>query len=92
MRSIPRPYKTIGLLLVAAVSSCKDQALVVIPVASVEITGATTLLAGSSTQYTAIPRDDLGNRLSSRTVQETSPRRFPVEVKTPRSRQRWVAW
>ena len=40
-----------------------------VPVASVEITGATTLLAGSSTQYTAIPRDDRGNRLSGRTVQ-----------------------
>ena len=69
MRSLPKLCALFGLMLVAGISSCKDEVVVVIPVASVEITGATTLLAGSSGQFTAIPRDDRGNRLSGRTIQ-----------------------
>lgn len=68
MRSLERIHTALLLLLLAGVSSCKDEMVVVVPVAVVEVQGPTTLTAGNTSRYTAIPKDDDGNTLTGRAV------------------------
>jgi alpha-tubulin suppressor-like RCC1 family protein len=57
-----------GVLLLSLLLSCKDEVVVVVPVASVDVQGPPTLLAGSTAQFRAIPRDDRGNELTNRSI------------------------
>lgn len=59
--------------LTAVATSCKDEVLRIVPVASVEVRGpGGRIAAGQVVQYTAVPRDDRGNALKNRTVSWSS--------------------
>jgi hypothetical protein len=55
-----------SLVLLALCLSCKDEVTLVVPVASVEVGGAGSVLAGSTVQFNATARDDRGNLLTNR--------------------------
>jgi alpha-tubulin suppressor-like RCC1 family protein len=55
-----------SLALLVLCLSCKDEVTVVVPVASVEVGGAGSVLAGSTVQFNATALDDRGNRLTNR--------------------------
>lgn len=72
--SIMRRIAGITLLIGgAALASCKETAVQVVEVATVEITGAPgTLLVGGTVQLAAVPKDDRNNVLSGRETTWTS--------------------
>ena len=70
MRHSVRSIPTCGafLVLLASLLSCKDEVVVVVPVATVDVQGPGNLVVGQTGQFTATPRDDEGNRLSGRSI------------------------
>jgi hypothetical protein len=72
---MPRRQKlpTLAVIpLAIALLSCQDEVVVVVPVASVEVSGPATVMVNGSVQFTALPRDDRGNLLTQRSVTWTT--------------------
>ena len=68
MRSVSGIRLSLAFAFLALFLSCKDEIIVVVPVATVEVQGPGEVPVGASAQFTAVPRDERGNALGMRSV------------------------